>query len=66
MWDDAEWCKHGIGWHHPCEDCEVEALKPHNLIAQIEEKDAAEQKLKAEVKSLRDGFAAAAMQFTKN
>ena len=49
MADDVERCEHGIRWPHPCDDCEAEALKPHNLIAQIEEKDAAEKKLKAEI-----------------
>ena len=28
-------CEHGVYYPHPCDDCDVEALKPANLIAQI-------------------------------
>ena len=36
MADNVERCNHGIRWPHACDDCEAEALKPHNLIARIE------------------------------
>jgi hypothetical protein len=34
-------CEHGVYYPHPCDDCEVEALNPANLIKMIEraEKD---------------------------
>ncbi len=40
MTDTTERCKHGIRWPHPCDDCDEEALKPHNLIARINELEA--------------------------
>ncbi len=30
-------CQHGTRWPHQCDECDDDNLKPHNLIARIEE-----------------------------
>jgi hypothetical protein len=30
--DKSERCEHGIRWPHPCDDCNEESLKQHNLV----------------------------------